>query len=83
MRGNDLCAFFGVSQSAATAKSRDIMRLFGIAQMDPRWCLPSKLADNPLVWMIPVNGFIVDIRTMPRELQEQAHQLGLIPFVPD
>jgi hypothetical protein len=32
--------------------------------------------------MIPVNGVIVDMRTMPRELQEQAYQLGLIPFVP-
>ena len=56
VRGNDLCAFFGVSQSAGTAKSRDIMRLFGIAPLDPRWCLPSKLADNPLVWMIPVKA---------------------------
>jgi hypothetical protein len=26
---------------------------------------------------------IVDIRMMPRELQEQAFTLGLIPFVPD
>jgi hypothetical protein len=33
--------------------------------------------------MIPVNGVIVDIRMMPRELQEQAFTLGLIPFVPD
>ena len=29
--------------------------------------------------MIPVNGVIVDMRTMPRALQEQAYQLGLIP----
>jgi len=25
---------------------------------------------------------IVDIRMMPRELQDRAYQLGLIPFVP-
>jgi hypothetical protein len=25
---------------------------------------------------------VVDIRMMPRELQEEAHRLGLIPFVP-
>lgn len=81
--GRDLCAFFGVSQSAGAAKARDIMRLLRVAQLDPRWCLPSKLADNPLVWMVEVNGFVVDIRTMPRALQEEAHRLGLIPFVPD
>jgi len=82
LTSRELCALFGVSQSACAAKTREIRRIFDIVQLDPRWCLPSKLADNPLVWMIPVNGVIVDIRMMPRELQEQAYQLGLIPFVP-
>ena len=83
VRGGDLCALFGVSQSAGAAKSREISRLFNIVPLDPRWCLPSKLAENPLVWMIQVDGVIVDIRRMPRELQEQAYQLGLIPFIPE
>jgi hypothetical protein len=82
VRGNDLCALFEVSQSAGATKSREIMRLFDIVPLDPRWSLPSRLADNPLVWMILVNGVMVDIRMMPRELQEQAYELGLIPFVP-
>jgi len=58
------------------------MHLLNIVQLDPRWCLPSRLADNPLVWMIEVNGIVVDVRMMPREFQEEAHGLGLIPFVP-
>ena len=73
---------FNVSQSAGSAKAREIMRLLNIVQLDPRWCLPSRLADNPLVWMIEVNGIVVDVRMMPREFQEKAHRLGLIPFVP-
>jgi hypothetical protein len=80
--GRDLCSLFGVSQSAGSAKAREIMRLRQIVQLDPRWCLPSRLADNPLVWMIEVNGLIVDVRMMPREFQEEAFRLGLIPFVP-
>ena len=44
--------------------------------------LPSRLADNPLVWMVEVNGFVVDVRMIPRDVQEEAHRLGLIPFVP-
>lgn len=82
LRGVDLCARCDVSQSAGAAKSREIMRLFDIVPLDPRWSLPSRLADNPLVWMILVNGLMVDMRMMPRELQEQAYELGLIPFVP-
>lgn len=31
---------------------------------------------------LPVNGVTVEMRMMPRELQEQAYGLGLIPFVP-
>jgi len=82
IHGRDLCALFNVSQSAGSAKEREIMRLLNIVQLDPRWCLPSRLADNPLVWMIEVNGIVVDVRMMPREVQEEAHRLGLMPFVP-
>jgi hypothetical protein len=79
----ELCALFGVSPSACAAKTREIRRIVDIGPLAPEWCLPSRLADNPLVWMIRVNGVVVDVRTMPRELQEQAYQLGLIPFVPE
>jgi hypothetical protein len=82
MRGADLCAAFGVSASAGAAKGREIMRMFGIGQLDPRWCLPSKLPDNPLAWFVEINGFVVDARRLPREVQEEAHRRGLIPFVP-
>jgi Domain of unknown function (DUF6398) len=82
LNSRELCALFGVSQTACAAKTREIRRIFDIVQLDPRWCLPSKLADNALVWMIEVNGILVDIRTTPRELQEEACRLGLIPLVP-
>jgi hypothetical protein len=82
MRGADLCSAFGVSPSTGAAKGREIMRMFRIGQLDPRWCLPSRLADNPLAWMVELNGFIVDARRLPRELQEEAHRRGLIPFIP-
>ena len=82
MTSRELCALFGVSQSACAAKTREIRRIFDIGPLDPRWSVPSRLAENPLVWMILVNGVMVDMRTMPCELQEQAYELGLIPFVP-
>ena len=83
LSAKELCAAFGVSQSAASARSREIQRLLRIGPLDPRWSLPSSLAENPMVWMLSVNGFIVDARTMPRDFQEEAHRRGLIPFLPD
>jgi hypothetical protein len=83
VNSRELCALFGVSQSACAAKTREIRQIFNIGPLDPRWSLPSRLAENPLVWMVLVNGVMVDVRTMTRELQEQAYQLGLIPFIPE
>ncbi len=42
----------------------------------------SKLDDNPLAWLITVNGFPMDARYAPREVQEEALRLGLIPHLP-
>ena len=78
----DLCAAFGVSQSSASNKAKLIRDMFGMFPFDPRWCLPSLVAENPLVWMLEVDGSIVDVRHMPRDLQELAYRKGLIPYIP-
>jgi hypothetical protein len=36
-----------------------------------------------MIWMIQVNGLIVDARHMPRAIQEEAFHKGLIPYIPD
>ena len=82
MRLSDIGAHYGVSASATAAKAKQIRHLFRMIQLDPRWCLPSKLDQNPLAWMIQVNGFIIDARHGSREIQEQAFRCGLIPYIP-
>jgi len=77
-----ICELFGIAKSTATAKARTIEKLMGISYLHPHWTLPSKLLDNPLAWMLEVDGFVVDIRTAPLEIQEQAFVQGLIPFIP-
>lgn len=59
------------------------MRMFGLMQMDPDWTLPSRLDDNPLAWLITVDGFIIDARYAPRIIQEEAYRRGLIPYIPE
>ena len=35
-----------------------------------------------MVWMLQVNGFMVDVRHAPSEMQEIAFNKGLIPYIP-
>jgi hypothetical protein len=82
MSASDLYKAFGVSASSGQAKSKQVRDILGMHQMDPDWCLPSKMDDNLLAWMISVNGFLVDARSLPREMQEEALAKGLIPYIP-
>jgi hypothetical protein len=83
MSAANLYAAFGVGKSTGGAKSKLVRDLFGMYQFDPNWCLPSKLDDNPRAWMITVNGFIIDARFAPRNIQEVAYEKGLIPYIPE
>ena len=83
MSSAEVCAAFGVRQTTGTNKSAVVRNTLGIRRFDPDWFLPSRLDSNPLVWMLEVNGLLVDARYMPREIQEIAYENGLIPYVPD
>lgn len=73
---------FGVGESTGQAKSKAIRTMLKIHQFDHRWTLPSLMDDNPMVWMLSVNGLLMDIRQCPREAQEVAFEKGLIPYIP-
>lgn len=83
LASTEIAKGFGVSEATMHAKARIIREGLDITPLHPDWCLPSKLEDNPLVWMLSVNGFIMDIRTAPLGAQEEALRQGLIPFIPD
>jgi hypothetical protein len=78
----DLCAAFGVSESTVHSKVRVIEEALAIGPLDLRWTLPSLAEKNPLTWMAEVNGFLVDLRYVPREVQEIAFAKGMIPHIP-
>jgi hypothetical protein len=82
MTSTQLAEGFGVSQQTMMTKSKTIRDKLDIMQMDPDWCLPSLLDDNPLVWMLEVDGLVIDARYAPLEFQQEAYQLGLIPYIP-
>lgn len=74
--------FFGIAESTGQNKSKEIRDALKMGAMSPEWTLPSRLADNPMVWMLQVNGLMMDIRRAPIELQRLAFEKGLIPFIP-
>ncbi|MFH1114186.1 MAG: DUF6398 domain-containing protein [Pseudomonadota bacterium] len=78
----DFCKLFGVSQSTAFAKASQVEKALKICSMDTRWTLPSKMDDNPLAWLIEVNGIVVDVRMLPGDTQEMLFRAGLIPRLP-
>jgi hypothetical protein len=83
LRSEQIAAGFGVSVGTMHAKSKVLREVLDLMPADPAWCLPSMLGKNPLVWMVQtVEGVIVDVRMLPRMVQEQAFRAGLIPFVP-
>jgi hypothetical protein len=73
---------WGSQKALPRTRPRKIRDLLKIDMLDPRWTLPSQLDNHPYLWLISVNGFIIDVRNAPREIQELAYQKGLIPYIP-
>jgi len=82
LSATDLSKGFNVGKGTASGKSTQIMKMLNIRQFEPEWTRPSQMDHNPMAWFIMVNGLIVDARSMPIEIQREAYQRGMIPYVP-
>jgi hypothetical protein len=82
MKMTDIDEGFGVSTATGSAKATAIRKLLKIQGFEQEWTLPSRMEQNPMIWMIQVNGLILDARRLPREIQEDAFRKGLIPYIP-
>lgn len=78
----DIQAHFGVGASTCSSRSKEVRDALGMGPMSPEWMLRSRLDTHPLVWMLKVNGLMVDVRRAPLDVQDQAFAQGLIPYVP-
>jgi len=82
MTADEIASGFGISASTAGAKAGKIRDMFNISYFNPEWLLPELIESSPMIWMVTINGLIVDIRDMPLEIQRQAFEKGIIPYVP-
>ncbi len=72
----------GVAQSTGQGKSKEIRKMLKIHPFDMDWTLPSRMDDNLMGWMVEVDGFAMDVRRAPKEIQQIAFEKGLIPYIP-
>lgn len=82
MTAKELAAPFGVAASTASSKAALIKKALKIDYFHAEWCLPSEAAENPMLWMVEINGLPVDARMLPPEWQAACYERGLIPYVP-
>lgn len=78
---SELAEAFSLSTSTVGNKSKQVRELLKMRRFDHHWCLPSNMENSGLYWMIMFNGFIIDARCLPREIQEVAYKKGLIPYI--
>jgi hypothetical protein len=74
-----LADYLGVVKNTMANKAAQINRTLDIGIFEPDLTRTAMLEQHPLAWIVEVNGLLVDARTLPAELQEQARQRGLIP----
>lgn len=82
MKTDDVCAGFGVSPSTGASKAKAVRTALGMERWDHRWLLAENLTSLSPVWLLKVDGLVVDIRTMPRPIQVAAYEQGIVPYVP-
>ena len=82
MTAEELVEPLGVAKTTASSKAAQIRKLLKIDQLNSEWVLASDIENNSALWHVMVNGFIVDARGLPLEMQIYCAEKGLIPYVP-
>jgi Domain of unknown function (DUF6398) len=79
---DQLRAAFGVATSTMSSKARQVRDLLRMSHFSPEFQRADVVAQNPLAWIIEVNGLAVDARHVPPGIQAEAYRRGLIPYIP-
>lgn len=82
LTAKQIASGFGVSEATMLARHREIRDGLDLMRLDPKFTLASRVDENPLIWILQVNGILMDIRDAPREAQVVAFEQRLIPYIP-
>lgn len=83
LRADDICKGFGVSEATMHKRWGEVRDALDVMVMDPRWCRRNLIDENPMIWYVETaSGMVVDLRLAPREVQVEAFEMGMIPYIP-
>ncbi len=84
MTQKELAQAWGISPATLAKYVSIVRRGFDLMQFDPDFTLPSRMQNNPLIWMVTTpSGLPIDVRILPRHVQEKLVERGVIPFLPE
>ena len=80
LTAKQLAEALGVVQTTMANKAAIINRLLDIGIFEPDLTRLAMIEQHPMAWLVELEGgFIVDARTLPPALQDEARRRGLIP----
>jgi uncharacterized protein DUF6398 len=79
MTTDGLAEALGVVKTTMANKAGLINRILELSAFEPDMTRVAVLEEHPLAWLVELDGVIVDARSLPSELQDEAHRRGLIP----
>jgi len=83
----NLASWFQTTQTDIDKKTNSICKILNLQLIDQTQNAESKVDDNHdlndrMMWSITINGFTIDIRNAAHDLQVDAYEHGLIPYIP-
>lgn len=79
LSADQLATHVGVVKTSMANKAALIRKALDLGVYEPDLTRRSMLERHPLTWLVQVNGFLVDARTLPAGIQDEARRRGLIP----
>lgn len=79
LTADQLAEALGVVKTTMANKAGMINRTLGLGIFEPDLTRVAMIEQHPMAWLVEVDGFILDARTLPAELQDEARRRGLIP----
>jgi hypothetical protein len=67
---DDICNYFGTTKSTTSQKAKVIRDMFKLGHWDKEFSTSHMMESSPFSNLVMVNGFIVDKRSLPPEIQE-------------
>jgi|APCry1669189034_1035192.scaffolds.fasta_scaffold10695_3 hypothetical protein len=83
----NLASWFQTTQTDIDKKTNSICKILNLQFIEQDQNTKSKVGDgydidDRMMWSIAINGFTIDIRNAAHDLQVDAYEHGLIPYIP-